>query len=71
MVKWFLFQTWAGEALLSLLERCAGLAVVDAATLGNSRADLASPGCPATCAPGELCESHCREVLTGGRDERG
>lgn len=35
IVKWFLFETRIGLFLLTLLERKAGLAVVDAGWLGN------------------------------------
>jgi len=66
MVKWFLFESAVGNWLLSLLERATGLAVVEAGTLANTRADLV---CPATCGPGDLCESHCRQVRIIGTVE--
>jgi hypothetical protein len=60
MVKRFLFESRVGPWLLGVLERWSGLAIVDAAMLGSTRADLL---CPAICAPGELCELHCQEVV--------
>lgn len=36
-VRWFLFETKVGEQLLSLLERKAGLAVVQADWLASQR----------------------------------
>jgi len=35
IVRWFLFETKLGELLLALLERWAGLSVVDADWLGE------------------------------------
>lgn len=37
MIKWMLFETRLGGLLLALLERKAGLAVVDAEWMGRQR----------------------------------
>jgi hypothetical protein len=35
LVRWLLFETWLGERLLAILERKAGLAVVQSDWLGG------------------------------------
>ena len=46
MIRWFLFETWFGALLLTLLEEKAGLAVVQSDWLGDqlSGAPIADSG---------------------------